>query len=100
MLSKDSDISDQQARCRGKLSTNNTLHEGHQHDKVANHQGHYIGYREGIAHVTCGVSKYQTERGLVDIPSGLTSCDTRMTNRFQDENSLKGDDEVSGSGVR
>jgi hypothetical protein len=100
VLSKDSDISDQQARCRGKLSTNNMLLEEHQHDKVANHQGHYIGYCEGMAHVTCGVSKYQTERGLVDIPSGFTSCDTHMTNRFQDGNSLRGNDEVSDSEVR
>jgi hypothetical protein len=99
MLSKDSDISDQEARCRGKLPTNNMLPEGHRHDKVTNHQGHYIGYCEGMAHVTCGVRKYQTERGLVGIPSGLISRDTYMTNRFQDGNSLKGDDEVSDSEV-
>jgi hypothetical protein len=68
MLSKGSDIYDQQERGRGKLFTDNALLEEHQHQGVVNHQGYYIGHYEGVAHVTCGVSKYQTERGLVDIP--------------------------------
>jgi len=69
MLSKGSDIYDQQERGRGKLFTDNALLEEHQHQGVVNHQGYYIGHYEGVAHVTCGVSKYQTERGLVDIPA-------------------------------
>lgn len=32
------------------------------------HQGHYTGHYEDMAHVTGGVSKYQTEGRLVDIP--------------------------------
>jgi hypothetical protein len=68
MLSKDSDIYDRQERGRGKLSTDNVLLKEHQRQGVVNHQGHYIGHYEGVAHATCGVSKYQTERGLVDIP--------------------------------